>query len=174
MDEIRIDDIIIRRNESGLIIADGGRSGLDITLDADHLPKIIEFLNSYSASPGQHENRNGFRIPIAELGESTLSQFSVSIEIDGCFFRARAIDFSVGGAQVEVVAKKVLQGDRASVLLNYSDMNVTVDAGIVRINGNRLCLNFLPSMTPENPGLPEKLLHIYRALEMDWLRERIS
>lgn len=174
MDEIRIQEVVIQSQESSLIISDSSQPGLNIKLDASQLPKLIEFLNSHSSDPGVEEKRIGFRVPFADLSQATRENFRIAMEIGGAFVEARPIDVSITGAQVEISGHSVLLGDSFPTAMRYRNQVVTVNAKVVRTHGAFICLHFPSALTHGKLNPPEALLNVYRALELDWLRERVS
>ena len=172
MDEIKFDNIVIQREESSLTISDESRPGLNIVLDANSLPEIIEFLSSHRSSAA--ERRIGFRVPIASLCESTRSKFGISFEIAGNITEATAIDVSITGVQVDCVDHDVKVGDSFPATLKYEDKTAIIGAKVVRIDGSRFCLHFPSSLRDGELDPPEALMKVYRALEIDWLKERVS
>ena len=172
MDEIRVDDIVIQSQESSLTISDDSRPGLSIILDANNLPEIIEFLSSHR--PGVGEKRIGFRVPIASLCQSTQSNFSISLEIAGSITEATALDVSITGVLVEITGHNIKVEDGFPATLQYQDNTAIIGAKVVRIDGSRICLHFPSSLTNGELDPPEALMKVYRALEMDWLKERVS
>lgn len=172
MDEIKVDDIVIQSQESSLTISDESRPGLSIVLDANILPEIIDFLSSHRS--GVAEKRVGFRVPIASLCQSTRSNFGISLEIAGSITEATALDVSITGVQVEITGHNIKVGDSFPATLKYQDNTAIIGAKVVRIDGSSVCLHFPSSLTNGELDPPEALMKVYRALEMDWLKERVS
>lgn len=172
MEEIRVKDITITSGDSSLTIVDDARPDSSIVLDTSILPEIIQFLNSHRPDPS--ENRTGFRVPVASLCEETRSGFSATIEADGQSIEYAAFDFSITGILIEDSRLRLIVDQTVSMALRYKEHSATIDAVVVRCEKERTCFHFPDTLTDGELDPPDDLMRLYRALEMDWLRERVS
>jgi len=172
MDEIKVDDIVIQKHDSGLTISDNSQPGLSIDLDSNNLVEIIDFLSSHK--PGGAEQRNGFRVPLESLCAATKSNFRFSIELDGEHIEATAVDVSITGILIDHAELRVVAGESYSVTLEYQDKSATIGATVVRFEGSRISFHFPETLSDGELEPPESLMQVYRALETDWLKERVS
>ena len=172
MDEIKVHDIVIQSKETNLTITDESRPGLSIVLNSESLPEIIEFLRSHR--PNADEKRNGFRVPVECLCEATRSNFKFSIEINGEHFEATAVDVSITGILIDHTELNFEVGESYSATLSYQDKTATVGATVVRCDGSRTSFHFPETLCDGELEPPESLMQVYRALEIDWLKERVS
>jgi hypothetical protein len=172
VDEIRVGNITIQRDNSNLVFSDSSKPRFSLTLDDTHLPDILDFLSGLSSNPA--DNRAGFRVPIKSLSKPTRSAFSVSLEtVDGPI-EAIGVDMSVTGIRLEHIVADIAIGESVFVNLKHRDKEARMKATVVRFDGSRICLHFPDTLDDGELNPPVSLMNVYRALELDWLQERMS
>ena len=171
MDEFKVKNITIQSSDSSLTISDDSRPGNSIVIDTKSLPEIIRILSRYR--PNHAENRNGFRVPIGSLCETTRSNFGVNIEYAGESIEVTAINVSITGILVDHPKLRLPVDGKASIILRYQDNIATIKAIVVRCGGTRISFHFPETLSDGELDPPESIMKVYRALELDWLRERL-
>jgi len=84
------------------------------------------------------------------------------------------VDVSITGILIDHTELKAVTGDSYPVTLEYLDKTTTVVATVVRCEGSRISFHFPETLSDGKLEPPESLMQVYRELEMDWLKERIS
>ena len=171
MEEIRIKDITIQLDNSGLIITDSSKPGNSIVFDQVDLHEFIKFLISYRSAPT--EKRNGFRIPIGSLSREARAKFGVFAEYAGMSVKTRVVDISLTGILIEDSTLRLPVDETISITLRYEDSTARISAVVVRCAGDLTSLHFPETIVSGELNPPESIMKLYMALVMDWLKDRV-
>jgi hypothetical protein len=118
------------------------------------------------------ECRHSFRVPI--LPDSSLS---IRITDPQPAEDARGIDISVHGLQFEVpmdTARRLAVDQRISMKVTYQETAITTRALIRRRTRNRVGVMLIDAEKPSVPLHDPNVEQLVRALEREWLRNRLA
>ena len=147
MNSLQLGELSLESKQTGVTFIWQGEQVRSVTV----LNHQIEALRAFLDAHVSQERRVGFR------EQST-----------------HAVDLSLTGILVEAPGSDLNEGDQITATLCLSADCVSLNANVVRCNGDLVALHFPACMQNGELDPPESLLNIYRTLELEWLKSRVQ
>jgi hypothetical protein len=168
MAEITIGDVRLVADGNKLTIARRGQRDLTLSLDAEGLEELIDFITSLAGD--ESNQRQNFRVPVHES-----SGLSVQIRKDKKLLSVIAKNISVGGVFVELRPDAwidLAQEDELEVLLEFEGITQSYRGVVKRRADNGYGLLFPDSMKGNEVDPPEELRQMVMELQRRWIARR--
>lgn len=170
MNSLQLGELSVISKQAGITFIWQGEEVRSVTV----LNHQIEALRAFLDAHVSHERRVGFRVPLRPLSEAMRQAFDVRLKNRGKEHSTQAVDLSLTGILVEASDSDFKEGDQITATLCLSADCVSLNANVVRRNGNLVALHFPACMQNGELDPPESLLNIYRTLELEWLKSRVQ
>lgn len=162
--------LTITADSSGVTFGLDGEDVNHETITPSQVPKLEKFLELYAP----HERRTGFRVPLDSLSDDMRSEFKVRVRTVSGYVKVKPIDISLTGILLKSKKLRASRGAQFLTKLTLGANSCTLVGKVVRKDANLWALHFSETIKNDELDPPEELLCIYRKLETEWLKSRVS